>query len=69
MYYYKKLNEDGTLDYLLTYSIKPNLTDPLFVEITAEEYNKILEEMPVEPEPSDDEISGREFLEMVEGVM
>lgn len=70
MYYYKKLNEDGTVDYLITYNIKPNLTDTSFVEITAEEYTALLEEISVEPEPSeDDEISGTEFLNMVEGVL
>ena len=70
MYYFKKLNEDGTVDYLISYSLKPNLTDPSFVEITENEYNKIKEELSDEPEPTDeDEISGAEFLKMIEGVM
>lgn len=41
MYYYKVLNAEGNAAYLLTYDQQPNITDPLYVEITAEEHAAI----------------------------
>ena len=41
MKYYKQLNENGEIVMLLTYDFEPNITDPLIVEITAEEYETI----------------------------
>lgn len=41
MKYYKQLNENGEIVALLTYDFEPNITDPLTVEITAEEYETI----------------------------
>ena len=41
MKYYKQLNENNEIVTLLTYDFEPNITDPLTVEITAEEYNSI----------------------------
>lgn len=41
MKYYKQLNESGEVVYLLSYDTEPNITDPLTVEITAEEYETI----------------------------
>ena len=41
MKYYKQLNENGEVVYLLAYDSEPNITDPLTVEITAEEYEAI----------------------------
>lgn len=41
MKYYKQLNENGEVVYLLTYDSEPNIIDPLTVEITAEEYETI----------------------------
>lgn len=41
MYYYKQLNEDGNLLCLLTYDQKPNVNDPLTVEINEQEYMQI----------------------------
>ncbi len=38
MKYYKQLNENGEIVALLTYDFEPNITNPLTVEITAEEY-------------------------------
>lgn len=36
--YYKQLNENGEFVMLLTYDFEPEITDPLIVEITEEEY-------------------------------
>ena len=41
MKYYKQLNETGEVIYLLSYDTEPSITDPLTVEITAEEYEAI----------------------------
>lgn len=41
MKYYKQLNENGEIVYLLSYDTEPNITDPLTVEISAEEYEAI----------------------------
>ena len=39
--YYKQFNENGEIVTLLTYDFEPNITDPLMVEITKEEYEAI----------------------------
>ena len=41
MKYYKQLNENNEIVTLLTYDFEPSITDPLTVEITAEEYKAI----------------------------
>ncbi len=41
MKYYKQLNENNEIVTLLTYDFEPSITDPLTVEITAEEYEAI----------------------------
>lgn len=41
MKYYKRLDENGNIDMLFTYEFVPNITNPLMVEITAEEYEAI----------------------------
>ena len=43
--YYKQLNENGELVLLLTYDFEPVITDPLIVEIGAEEYEQLLAEI------------------------
>lgn len=56
--YYKQLNENGEVVMLLTYDFVPNITDPLIVEITKEEYETLLAEiMANQPEPEEDEIA------------
>ena len=55
MYFYKQLDENENLLYLLTYDQKPNITNPLTVEISEEEYNRLLDEItssvePIEPD-------------------
>ena len=44
MKYYKQLEENGEIITLLTYDFEPSITDPLTVEITAEEYEAISSE-------------------------
>ena len=44
MKYYKQLNENGEIVALLTYDFEPNITDPLTVDITAEEYEAVSSE-------------------------
>lgn len=41
MKYYKQLNENSEVVYLLSYDSEPNITDPLTVEISADEYEAI----------------------------
>ena len=45
MRYYKEVNEIGEVALLLTYNHTPNITNPLVVEITADEYKKISDEL------------------------
>lgn len=45
MKYYKQLNDNGELVTILTYDFEPNITDPLTVEITAEEHKAIATEL------------------------
>lgn len=58
MKYYKLLDENGEIVALLTYDFDPNITDPLAVEITAEEYESISAERRANTkhEPSAEEI-------------
>lgn len=45
-YFFKKVDETGKLLYCVTYdSNRPNITDPLTIEITEDEYNAILAEI------------------------
>ena len=69
--YYKKLRDDGSVVCLLTYQgYRPGITNPLVVEITAEEYNalhaEILAAIPAETDP--DEIDDTEALTIIMGV-
>lgn len=61
MKYYKQLNENGGIVALLTYDFEPNITDPLTVEITAEEYETISTEWraTAKYEPSAEQIERR----------
>lgn len=46
MYCYKQLNENGELISLITYdNLRPNITDPLIVEITEEEYTQLVSDI------------------------
>ena len=56
--YYKQINENGEVVMLLTYDFAPNITDPLIVEITEEEYETLLAELIASlPESEEDEIA------------
>ena len=68
--HYKQINETGEVVLLLTYDFTPNITDPLIVEITAEEYDALYAEMFPKTAPEQtDEVSNREFVEMLEAVL
>ena len=73
VYYFVEKNADGSVKSLLTYNdVRPNITDPLVVEITQEEYETLLAEImaqePEEPEePETDEISAEEALDIILG--
>lgn len=45
MYCYKQLDVDGNVLYLITYDQQPNITAPLTVAISAEEYATLLAEI------------------------
>ncbi len=70
--YYKQINECGEVQTIFSYyNFRPNITDPLIIEITEEEYNTLLAEIeaanqPEEPDP--DEISDAEALDIILGV-
>lgn len=72
VYYYKQLDESKNIVLLLTYNnFRPNIADPLVVEITQEEYETLLAEIeaanqPEEPGP--DEITDAEALNIILGV-
>ena len=55
MHFYKKTNDAGEVVLLMTYDHEPTITDPNVVEITAEEYVELLDEMTAEPEPTDED--------------
>lgn len=69
--FYKKIDESNEIALLLTYdNFVPNITDPLMIEITEEEYSAHLAEIqaanqPEEPDP--DEISAEEALDIILG--
>lgn len=68
--YYKQLNENGEIIALLTYDFEPNITDPLIVEITADEYEMISAEWAAnepEPEPSEIELKAQAY-DIITGV-
>lgn len=71
VFYFKKLKKNGEIDFLLTYEdYRPNITDPLVVEITQEEYEALLAEIEAanQPEePTTDEISAEEALDIILG--
>ena len=71
MYYYKQLNENGSVFFLVTYENKrPNIKNPLVVEITKEEYETLSAEMQKQeeiPESREDEISDTEALNIIVG--
>ena len=66
--YFKQLNESGEVILLLTYDFTPNITNPLIVEITEEEYNTLLAEIQAADSPDPDEISDAEALDIILGV-
>lgn len=72
MYYYKRVDEDGNLLYVLTYeNARPNITDHLVIEITDEEYKILSAEIEAanQQEGTDsDEISDEEALNIILGV-
>lgn len=69
--YFKRLSESGEIVILLTYNnFRPNITDPLTVEITEEEYQSLLAEIKAAnkpEEPETDEISDTEALQIIMG--
>lgn len=68
--YYKQINENGEAIMLLTYDFAPNITDPLIVEITEEEYETLLAELIAslpEPEPSEMELKAQAY-DIITGV-
>lgn len=70
IFYFKRLDDSGRIKYVLTYDdVRPNVTDPLMVEITKEEHEVLLAELLAqEPEePTTDEISAEEALDIILG--
>lgn len=68
--YFKQLNDSGEIILLLTYSFRPNITNPLVVEITKEEYETLSAEMQKRGEISEseeDEITDTEALNIITG--
>jgi len=68
--YFKQLNDSGEITLLLTYSFRPNITNPLVIEITKEEYETLLAEMQKHGEISEseeDEITDTEALNIITG--
>lgn len=66
--YFKQLAETSEVKMLLTYDFKPNITDPLIVEITKEEYDALLAKLTTEPDPEPaDEITDSEALSIILG--
>lgn len=50
MYFYKEVTKNGELVLLLTYDQKPNITNPLVIEITQEEYETFAAELQAKAE-------------------
>ncbi|MBQ6804562.1 MAG: hypothetical protein IJP04_07900 [Clostridia bacterium] len=68
--YFKQLNDSGEITLLLTYSFRPNITNPLVIEITKEEYETLFAEMQKHGEISEseeDEITDTEALNIITG--
>ena len=68
--YFKQLNDSGEITLLLTYSFRPNITNPLVIEITKEEYETLFAEMQKHGEISEseeDEITDTEALNIIMG--
>jgi len=62
-YYYKYIDESGKTIGVVSYSPnKPNITDPLIVEIEREEFEAYLAEI-AEPDVPSDEATETDYLE------
>ena len=68
-YYYKYIDESGKTIGVVSYSPKkPNITDPMIVEIDKAEFEAYLAEItPVEPDEPSDDISAEEALNIILG--
>ena len=70
MYYFKELNDDGTIKSIQSSSNKRAEDDFTSMLISQEEYEKILAEWAMEAEeenkPMEDEITPEEFLQLIE---
>lgn len=69
--YYKQLDENGEIVFLLTYDFEPTIDDPLCVEITEEEYTAIIAEMRAntpEREPSETALKAQAY-DIITGVV
>lgn len=69
--YYKRMKTSGEIVAILVYNnFRLNITDPLTVEITEEEYQSLLAEIEAAnqtEEPETDEISDTEALNIITG--
>lgn len=66
-YYYKYIDESGKTIGVVSYSPKkPNITDPMIVEITQEEFEAYLAEIE-EPDVPSGDISAEEALNIILG--
>ena len=66
-YYYKRINENGETIGVVSYSPnKPNITDPMIIEIDREEFEAYLAEI-AEPDVPSDDISAEEALNIILG--
>lgn len=66
-YYYKEINENGETIGVVSYSPeKPNITDPMIVEIDQAEFEAYLAEIAEPDEPRGD-ISAEEALNIILG--
>lgn len=62
-YYYKRINQNGETIGVISYSpVKPNITDPLIVEIEREEFEAYLAQI-AEPDVPTDEATTADYLE------
>ena len=54
-YYYKRINENGETIGVVSYSpMRPNITDPMIIEIDREEFKAYLAEIAEPDVPSDE---------------
>lgn len=70
MYYYKELQPNGAIRGFWIYNMAPLKTsDPLFVEISKDEYESLSHERSTDNQPEEsDEISAEEALDIILGV-